>query len=105
MKDNTTKFPPKMVCISINMEKTGANIKKLIRERGYTIDEIMTITGISTPQAVYKWFSGKSIPGMETMVVLSEVLGKSIREILVIDGDFEPVTDNSCTDPTQPQVK
>lgn len=90
MNDKRTKFPPKMVCISINMEKTGANIKRLIRESGYTIDEIMTITGKSTPQAVYKWFSGKSIPDMETMVVLSEVLGTSIRSILVIDGDFGP---------------
>ena len=105
MKDNMNKFPPKMICISINMEKTGANIKRLVRESGYTMDEIMAITGVSTPQAVYKWFSGKSIPGMETLVVLSEVLGTSIRSILVIDGDFgsDPVEDSG--DPTQQRVK
>ena len=82
------KYPAKMICVSINMEKTGANIKRLIKDSGYTMDEIMTITGVSTPQAVYKWFSGKSIPCMESLVVLSEVLGASIRSILVIDGDF-----------------
>ena len=74
-----------MICISINMEKTGANIKRLIGERGYTIDEIMAITGVSTPQAVYKWYSGKSLPGIETMLVLSEILDKSLKNILVID--------------------
>ena len=100
MKDIKTKFPPKMVCITINMEKTGANIKRLARESGYTIDEIMTITGVSTPQAVYKWYSGKSIPGMEIMVILSEVFGKGIREILVIDGDFDPDPDDSGGDST-----
>ena len=105
MKEEKKKYPPKMICVSINMEKTGANIKRLINDRGYTIDEIMKITGVSTPQAVYKWFSGKSIPGMETMVVLSEVLGTSIRSILVIDGDFGSDSEASSGDPTQLQVK
>ena len=94
-----------MICVSINMEKTGANIKRLVRESGYTMDEIMIITGVSTPQAVYKWFSGKSIPGMETLVVLSEVLGTSIRSILVIDGDFGTDPGKDSSDPTQQRVK
>lgn len=90
MKSNKdSRASAEMVCISINMERTGENIKRLVRESGYSMDEIMKITGVSTPQAVYKWYSGKSLPSIDTLVVLSEVLGISIRSILVIDGDFE----------------
>ena len=78
-----------MICLSVNMEKTGANIKRLIKEQGYSMKEIMAITGVSTEQAVYKWFSGKSLPSMETTIILSRILGVQVTELLVIDGDFE----------------
>ena len=55
--DSKKKYPVKRMNISINMEKTGAHIKNLITESGYTMPEIMEITGIATKQAIYKWFS------------------------------------------------
>ena len=88
MKNEKKKYPAKMICISIDMEKTGANIKRLSREYGYSVEEIMKITGVSTPQAVYKWFSGKSIPSMETLLVLSEIFETGVKDILVINGDI-----------------
>lgn len=84
-----------MIYLSVNMEETGANIKRLIKASGYTMEDIMTFTGVTTPQAVYKWLSGKSLPSIESLVILSEVLGLSIRNILVIDGDFNPRDDDS----------
>lgn len=83
------KYPPKMICMSINMAKTGDNIKRLAGDCGYSIDEIMKITGVSTPQAVYKWYSGRSIPSMEILLVLSKVFGIGITKILVIEGDYD----------------
>lgn len=82
-----TKLPPQMICVSIDMERTGKNIEQKIKERGYSIQEIMAITGVSTPQAVYKWYSGKSIPTIETLIVLSEVLEVGITDLLVINSD------------------
>lgn len=87
------KYPAEMMCVSINMEATGANIKRLVRDRGYSMEEIMTITGVSTPQAVYKWYSGKSIPGIETLLVLSKVLGISVTRLLVLEGDHAVYSD------------
>ena len=80
--------PVKRVDISINMEKTGANIRRLIKASGYSVRDIMAITGISTEQAVYKWYRGESIPAIETMLILCNALGIEIKELLVIDGEF-----------------
>ena len=77
--------PVRRVDISINMEATGANIRRLVKASGYSVRDIMAITGISTEQAVYKWFRGESIPAIETMLILSNALGIEIRELLVID--------------------
>ena len=80
--------PVERIDISINMEKTGANIRRLIKASGYSVRDIMKITGLSTEQAVYKWYRGDSIPALETQLVLCKVLGLDITELLVIDGDF-----------------
>ena len=66
--------PVKRVDISINMEATGANIKRLVKASAYSVRDVMAITGISTEQAVYKWFRGESIPSIETMLILSDTL-------------------------------
>ena len=88
MEQLKMKRPVRRVDISINMEATGANIRRLVKASGYSVRDIMAITGISTEQAVYKWFRGESIPAIETMLILSNALGIEIRELLVIDGDF-----------------
>ena len=85
---NKRRRPVKRVDISINMEKTGANIRRLIKASGYSVRDIMAITGISTEQAVYKWCRGESIPSIETMLILCDALGIGIKELLVIDGEF-----------------
>ena len=82
------KHPVEMVMISINMEETGRNIKRLIQASGYTMKDIMLITGISSQQAIYKWYRGESIPSIETQLILCKVLGLQITELLVIEGDF-----------------
>ena len=86
---NLIRRPVRRVDISINMEKTGANIRRLIKASGYSVRDIMAITGISTEQAVYKWYRGESIPAIETMLILTSALGVDIKELLVIDGEFD----------------
>ena len=87
-KLNMYRRPVHRVDLSINMEKTGANIKRLIKASGYTVRDIMEITGLSTEQAVYKWFRGDSIPSLEAQLILCKVLDLDITELLVIDGEF-----------------
>ena len=90
------KYPVKRMDISINMEKTGARIKRSIKESGYTMREIMEITGITTEQTIYKWYSGKSIPSLETQIILCRLLGLRITELLVLDGEFDFIRDSTA---------
>lgn len=85
---NMRRRPVRRVDISINMEATGANIRRLVKDSGYSVRDNMDITGISTEQAVYKWFRGESIPAIETMLILCDALGVTIKELLVVDGEF-----------------
>lgn len=74
--------------LSIQPEKTGERIKKLLLEQGYTIREIQGAFGFENPQAIYKWLSGKSLPSIDNFVILSRLLHTTIEDILVIDGDI-----------------
>ena len=74
--------------LSIQQQKTGQQIKKLLTENGYTVKDIQSAMGFENPQAVYKWISGKSLPSLENIVILSRLLHTSIEDILVVDGDF-----------------
>ena len=74
--------------LSIQPEKTGERIRKLLLEQGYTIREIQGAFGFENPQAIYKWLSGKSLPSIDNFVILSRLLHTTIEDILVIDGDI-----------------
>ena len=74
--------------LSIQQQETGKQIKKLLTENGYTVKDIQSVMGFENPQAVYKWISGKSLPSLENIVILSRLLHTSIENILVIDGDI-----------------
>ena len=79
--------------LSIQPEKTGERIKKLLLEQGYTIREIQGAFGFENPQAIYKWLSGKSLPSIDNFIILSRLLHTTIEDILVIDGDIPRLLD------------
>ncbi len=89
MDRSERRRPVERIDISIDMEATGANIKRLIKASGYSVEDIMTITGISTRQAVYKWFRGESIPSIETQLILCKALGLDITKLLVLNGELD----------------
>ena len=74
--------------LSIRQKETGNNIRKLLSENGYTVKDVQNAMGFENPQAVYKWISGKSLPSLDNIVILSRLLHTSIEDILVIDGDI-----------------
>ena len=74
--------------LSIQPEKTGERIRKLLLEQGYPIREIQGAFGFETQQAIYQWLSGKSLPSTDKFIILSRLLHTTIEDILVIDGDI-----------------
>ena len=73
--------------VSIQQDATGRRIKALLAEKGFTVREVQETMGFENPQAVYKWLSGKSLPSLDNMVILSRLLQTSIDNILVVDED------------------
>lgn len=68
----------------IDMRQTGRNIARLLQRRGITVRALQRMMGFSTPQAIYKWQRGQSLPTVDNLVALSAILCVPIDGILVI---------------------
>lgn len=55
----------------LDMTMTGINIKHIMQEKGYTVKDVQNYLNLSTPQAVYHWFDGKSLPTIDNLYALS----------------------------------
>lgn len=70
---------------TIDLAATGRNIVRLRIEAGLSVKELQEIFGFGTPQAIYKWQRGDTLPSVDNLVLLSAVLGVPIDEILVLE--------------------
>jgi len=66
------------------MEATGNNIARMRKQKGITIRQIQEEMGFNTPQAIYKWQNGTTLPSLENLVVLAEMFETTIAEIVVV---------------------
>ncbi len=65
------------------MIETGNNIARLRKEKGITVRQIQEAMGFNTPQAIFKWQRGETMPTLDNIVVLSELFNTAIEEIVV----------------------
>lgn len=70
---------------TINMKATGENIVRLCKERGVKVKDLQHFFGFESPQAIYKWRWGRSLPNVDNLFALSVYLGVPIQDILVSD--------------------
>lgn len=68
----------------IDMIKTGQNIKQLREKAGLSVSELQEMLGFSTPQAIYKWQWGKTLPDIINLLVMSKLFGVKIEDVLVL---------------------
>ena len=73
-----------MTIPTIDMVKTGQNIKRLRKLAGVSVKQLQDVFGFSTPQAIYKWQHGAALPTIDNLVVLASVLDVRIDDILVV---------------------
>ena len=67
----------------IDMVKTGQNITRLRQQAGLSVKDLQDIFGFATPQAIYKWQKGKSLPTVDNLYALGTLLDVPMDEILV----------------------
>jgi hypothetical protein len=70
----------------IDTVETGKKIHRMCSEAGQTVNDIRWELHLDSAQSVYKWFSPKSstIPSLDHLVVLAELLNCHIDDLLVI---------------------
>lgn len=75
-----------MNCIPvIDVTATGLNISQLRTKAGMTVKDLQNVFGFATPQAIYKWQRGETLPALDNMVVLAAVFGVTVDDILVCE--------------------
>lgn len=73
----------------IDMVKTGQNITRLRQQAGLSVKDLQDIFGFATPQAIYKWQQGATIPTVDNLVVLASVFHVHVDDILVLETESE----------------
>lgn len=61
---------------------TGIRIKELRNARHLRVEDVAHFMGFESPQAVYKWQRGESLPTVDNLYALSVLFGTSIDNIL-----------------------
>ena len=70
---------------TIDMVATGNNITRLREQAGMTVRDLQNVFGFASPQAIYKWQNGISMPTVDNLIVLSAVLNVKVEDIVVLN--------------------
>lgn len=79
MKGVTMKIPV------IDVPTTGAKIDLLRKKANLSVKDMQKIFGFTTPQAIYHWIHGRSLPSIDNLIVLATIFNCHIEDILSID--------------------
>ncbi len=71
---------------SIDLAATGIRITQLRQQSGLTVRDLQDIFGFNTPQAIYRWQRGVTLPTLDNLVVLATVFGTTLDAIVVRTG-------------------
>lgn len=69
----------------IDMTATGRNIINLRERAGLSVKDLQDIFGFSTPQAIYKWQQGTTMPTIDNLIALAAIFEVTVDQILIID--------------------
>ena len=69
----------------INTIATGQNIDQLRIASGMSVKDMQAVFGFATPQAIYKWIHGTSMPTIDNLVILAAMFDVTMDEIVAVD--------------------
>lgn len=74
----------------IDKVKTGEQIRKHMNSLGLTVTDVQKYMGLSTPQAVYHWLNGRSLPTLDNVYALSELFRVPMDQIICGNREYRP---------------
>lgn len=69
----------------INLPMTGAKIDLLRKKANLSVKDIQKVFKFETPQAIYKWIHGRNLPTVDNLIILAEIFGVTVDDILSVD--------------------
>ena len=89
----------------IDLRATGPTIKNLRVAAGISVRDLQAILGFTNPQAIYKWQNGDCMPSIDNLVILAAVLGVTVDQILVVEGDSSGDGDGALKSPVTTGIR
>ena len=68
----------------IDMAATGKNIYRLREAAGLSVKDLQARMELASLQAIYKWQHGTTLPSVDNLVILANVLDVHMEDILVL---------------------
>ena len=73
----------------VNTTAIGMRIHDLRKQNRIRVEDIQDYLGFGTPQAVYKWQRGDSLPTVDNLLALSKLFNTTVDYILTGNGREE----------------
>jgi len=67
----------------LDLDATGKKIKTLMKQKGITARQLQTILGFEYVQGVYAWTQGKNAPSIDNLLILAQVFGVQMDDIIM----------------------
>lgn len=64
------------------LEIIGANLRKVRKQKGFSVHDVKECLGLASVQSVYKWEQGKCMPQADNLLKLMEFYGVGAPELL-----------------------
>lgn len=72
------------------MVKTGQQIRLLMEKRGVTVKDVQNALSLACVQSVYHWLDGRSMPTVDNLYALSELLKVPMDMLVCGDRHYDP---------------
>lgn len=66
----------------LDMQGTGEKIKSLRKFNKISVIALQEVFGMTNPQAIYNWESGKNMPSIDNLIVLAQVFDVTIESLI-----------------------
>lgn len=67
----------------VDLKATGERIKQLREQHNMSVRDLQIQLGFESPQAIYKWQWGESLPSIDNLIILAHIFNCTINDIIV----------------------
>lgn len=75
---------------TIDKVKTGQQIRLLMEKRGVTVRDVKNALSLACVQSVYHWLDGQSMPTLDNLYALSELLKVPMDMLVCGNRRYDP---------------